>query len=85
MATKTLTIMEDAYEMLSKLKKKDESFSDVIRGLVTKRKGNAKDVLGCAGLLNDMVTDKQAEEIKKNILNYRKSSTKKLLKKVRNL
>lgn len=31
MTTKTITIMEDAYELLKKSKKPDESFSDVIR------------------------------------------------------
>lgn len=31
MATKTLTIMEDAYEILKAAKKENESFSDVIR------------------------------------------------------
>lgn len=31
MATKTITIMDDAYDLLKKAKLKDESFSDVIR------------------------------------------------------
>ena len=51
MATKTLTITEDAYGRLAALKEEDESFSDVITkitgkvsllsiaGILTKRKG----------------------------------------------
>jgi len=36
-ATKTITIMEDAYERLAKEKRKDESFSDVIRRITNKK------------------------------------------------
>ena len=85
MATKTISIMEDAYDMIARLKRKDESFSDVIRELATQRKGNVKEVLKCAGILNDVITDKDAEGIKKNILKHRKGSTKNLLEKVGNL
>ena len=85
MATKTISIMKDAYNMLASLKKKDESFSDVIRELAMQRKGNVKEVLKCAGILNDVITDEDAEDIKRNILKYRKGSTKKLLEKVGNL
>ncbi len=75
MATKTITIMEYAYNMLNRLKKRDESFSDVIRELAVKRKGNVKDVLECAGLLNDVISDEEAEDIKRNILKHRKGSS----------
>jgi len=37
MGTKTITIMEDAYEMLVKQKNKDESFSEVIRRICEKK------------------------------------------------
>ena len=38
MATKTITIMEDAYEKLAREKTNGESFSDVIRRLTSKNK-----------------------------------------------
>ena len=77
--------MEDAYEMLARLKKENESFSDVVRKLSKQRKGSVEAVLECAGLLNDVITDEEAEDIKRNISRYRKGSTKKLLEKVGNL
>ena len=85
MTTKTITIMEDAYNMLNSLKKKEESFSDIIRELAAKRKGNVDEVLKCAGSLNGIITDEDAEDIKENISKYRKSNTKKLLEKVGHL
>lgn len=33
MATKTISLSEDAYEVLASLKEEDESFSDVVRRL----------------------------------------------------
>ena len=63
MTTKTITIMEDAYEMLNRLKKGDESFSEVIRGLAKSRRGSVEAVLECAGLWKDM-PDKDIEEMK---------------------
>ena len=42
--------MEDAYERLARLKNKDESFSDVIRRITEKKRGNLAD---CAGLWAD--------------------------------
>lgn len=38
MATKTITIMEDAYEALKSCKKEDESFSDTIRRIAGKKR-----------------------------------------------
>ncbi len=85
MTTKTLTIMEDAYDMLVKHKGKNQSFSDVIRELAASRKGNIESVLKCAGLWEGKVSDKEAEDMKRLIIAQRKSSTKKLLEKVSNL
>ena len=85
MTTKTITIMEDAYDMLSGLKKENESFSEVIRKLTINRRGSKEAVLECAGLWNDLLSDEEAEDMKKIILKQRKSSTKKLLEKVKGI
>lgn len=85
MTTKTITIMEDAYNLLNRLKKKDESFSDVIRELARNRRGSVEAVLECAGLWDDLLTDKEAEDMKKEIIKSRKSSTNRLLEKVKGL
>lgn len=46
MATKTISIREDVYDILMSLKKENESFSDVIWKLTKKRKPNLKDYFG---------------------------------------
>lgn len=40
---------------------------------VLKTKGNAEEVLKCAGLWEGIVTDKEAEDMKKLIIKHRKS------------
>ena len=84
MTTKTITIMEDAYEMLNRLKKGDESFSEVIRGLAKSRRGSVEAVLECAGLWKDM-PDKDIEEMKKRIEGMRRRSSKRLIERVKDL
>ena len=54
MVTKTLTIMEDAYELLVQNKKEGESFSDVIR-----RIAKTEELASFAG----MISEEQGEEI----------------------
>jgi predicted CopG family antitoxin len=46
MATKTISIREEVYEILMSLKKENESFSDVIWKLTKKRKPNLRDYFG---------------------------------------
>ena len=70
--------MDDAYDLLVKNKSKNESFSDVIRKLA--KKG---DIMKFAGALS--ITNSEAEEMKKSILNLRKKGSKELIKKVKNL
>jgi len=58
MGFKTLTISEEAYRKLRKLKERDESFTEVILRLSEGR----GDILRHAGSWRDM-TDKEAEDL----------------------
>ena len=78
MGTKTITIMNDVYELLARNKRKDESFSEELRRIVPK-KGN---IMECAGLWADM-SDKDAEDMKKTIDDFGKRFTKSLLKRTK--
>ena len=68
--------MDDAYELLLKKKLKNESFSQVIRRSL----GMKKNIMEFAGVLKNF-SQKDIEEIKKNIEEIKKKSTKKLLEK----
>ena len=80
MGTKTISIMDDVYELLARQKKPDESFSDEIRRLVPK-KGN---IMDCAGLWAHM-SDKESEEMKKYIEDFGRKSTISLLKRTKEI
>lgn len=69
MATKTLTITEDAYERLHAMKEENESFSEVIRRLTTKVK-----LSDFAGLL----TNEEAMRVKERIAKAREESVKRM-------
>jgi predicted CopG family antitoxin len=62
MGTKTLTIMDDAYEMLRATKRSGESFSDQIRRMATA----GGSIMEFAGAWSD-ITDKEAREMKARI------------------
>ena len=79
MTTKTITIMEDAYEVLVRNKGRDESFSDLIR-----RKFKKQDLSKYIGAWKH-VSDKEAEKMKKDILEMRKRGGEDLLKLVKDL
>ncbi len=64
MATKTITITEDAYDLLAKLKRENESFSEVIKRTI--KKGS---ILEFAGAWN--MNKKEAEELKERIKKMR--------------
>jgi predicted CopG family antitoxin len=49
MPSKTMSVSEDAYDLLDKMKLKDESFSEVIRRLAKRRS-----IADCAGLWVDV-------------------------------
>jgi len=66
MGTKTISIMDDVYELLVRNKKPNESFSDELRRIVSKN----GDIMECAGLWAD-IGDKEAEEMKNFIKEFR--------------
>jgi predicted CopG family antitoxin len=55
MVTKTLTIMEDAYELLKQNKLEGESFSEEIRRIITKKK--RRPLMDFFGILNEKEGD----------------------------
>ncbi len=61
MVTKTISILEEAYEALVREKGREESFSDVILKLAGRR-GRVSDSLG-----KWKMSDKEAEEIEKEL------------------
>ena len=63
MATKSITITSKAYEKLASFKEKNESFTDVINKLT--KKNSIFDLIG-------VLSNKEAEEMKKNIAEGRK-------------
>ena len=75
MATKTISIMEDAYKLLLIRKLQGESFSDVIRRILRRKVG----IMEFAGAWKD-ISNKKVEEMKKNIKELRRKSTEELMK-----
>ena len=73
MTTKTITIMDDAYRLLLHHKLGKESFSDVIRRKFSQK----RNIMQFAGAWKN-VPDTDIEEMKRNILELRKRSTKEL-------
>jgi len=68
MATKTISIREELYDILMSLKKENESFSDVIYKLTKKRKPNLRNYFG--GLKDS----KAIMEIKEDCVKIRDSA-----------
>ena len=77
MSTKTISIMEDVYELLVRQKKPNESFSEELRRLVPKK----GDIMECAGLWAHM-SDKEAQDMKRTIKQLRKNSYMSLLRRI---
>ena len=71
MATKTISITEEAYERLKMRKEPKESFTDAINRITGKR-----NILEFAGIL----TDKDAEQMKAHIKKRRQASRERLNK-----
>jgi len=55
MGTKTISIMDDVYELLVKNRRDNESFSDVIRRALSKK----KEIMRFAGIWKDMPEEKK--------------------------
>ena len=70
MATKTISITEDAYRRLANLKKENESFSMVINRVT--KKSDFENLKKLHGILKG----KSGEELEKNILEGRKQHRK---------
>ena len=70
MSIKTITITEDAYDSIKRLKGTDESFSELFLRISSEKK-TIKDLLGAV-----KIDEKEASEIKKRILSYRKKASK---------
>ncbi len=62
MAHKTLTISEEAYEMLAELKKEGESFTDLIKRIAAPLR--KKKLSEFAGMIKDEQFEKAALEIR---------------------
>ena len=65
MATKTISITEEAYERLRMKKEKNESFTDVVNRITGKR-----NIMEFAGIL----TDEDAKQMKEHIKRRRQAS-----------
>ena len=69
MTTKTITITDDAYGILSRLKENEESFSEEINRLL----GTKNDIMRFAGAWSRM-DEKESDTIKSIIMKMRKES-----------
>ena len=83
MATKTITVTEEAYKALASDKKKDESFSEVILR-THKKKGNVEDIIKFVGAWSH-IPDKVIDDMKKDIENMRKHSARRLLERTKGI
>ena len=79
MATKTITIMDDAYGLLKSRKLKNESFSDVIRRELNKSKKPLIDFAGAWNFLDEddiMIIKQTIRESRKESWKFRKEKLK---------
>jgi len=66
MASKTITITEDVYQLLKLLKKQDESFSELLRRLAMQVNGQKLEAFFGLWDMNDQEYKEIQEEIKRN-------------------
>ena len=72
LTSKTISVSEDAYELLERMKLKGESFSDTIRRLAKRRR-----IADCAGLWSD-VPDEEMEAFWESLDELRKKALESL-------
>ncbi len=77
MGTKVISIMDDAYDLLVKNKKPGESFSEVIRRVVPKK----KNIMDCVGLWS-YISDEEIKDMKKGIEDFNKKFNHDLMKRI---
>jgi predicted CopG family antitoxin len=75
MVTKTLTIMEDVYDLLVQSKRESESFSDELRRILT-RKSDDNPWMELFGILKE----KEEGSMMKNLMKAREQNLKHLKK-----
>ena len=75
MGTKTITIMDDAYELLVRQKRPNESFSEEIRRIVPKK----VDLMQFAGAWSH-ISDKEIKQMKKDIEDMNRMAGKNFLR-----
>ena len=76
MATKTLSVTDDVYQTLKRMKLKGESFSDTIRRLA--ERGS---IAECAGLWAEM-TEEELQRVEGAISESRRGATRDLMGRV---
>ena len=79
MTSKMLSIKEEVYENLKRLKEPDESFSDVISRLIKSRKKDPLKHFGIARELGDEFND----EFENAIIKARKEDSSEMTKKIK--
>ena len=70
MASKTITITEEVYQLLKVLKKQNESFSELLRRLAMRVNGQKLDNFFGSWDLKDQEYKEIQEEIKANLLPF---------------
>lgn len=78
MATKTLSITEEAYNRLKVLKNNKESFSDIIMRVTNKNRKSVSELYG-------LFPKKEADELERNIKEIRKLNLLKHKKRIREI
>ena len=72
MPPRTISVSEDAYELLKKLRLKDETFTDTIKRLAKRRK-----LTDCAGAWSD-IPEEEMEEYWASIREHREKAQESL-------